>query len=566
MDVEASRQARLQKQQSRYRDRGGIFVPADTNPLLDLLLARGPNGESPTKTAPQVARNPTPSPVHNVPKGSAAKSKPAPTAKKSRGKPAASKAKPAALKASGSSKKDKGKQVEVDDEGDAAAESTRKPTTAKKRGKAQLRTADIEEGQDAQIPHAAEYSMGKDKSKRTTQLPLGPASDNDEDLPEPISPDTKRKRKQAEGSAGKKPTATKRRKVTGNESEAASSPLKPLTKAQKAKAIKQAATTASDRSDDDGPPLAILRKAKKASDAPGTVAGTKRTRADGDDASVVGVEDSPPPLKRRATRKQAVKDVKNEATTKSTHTNSEVEEDVVDTLQAPAKVVPPDTVDPASVKGRVQSRARLKDDKSKSGPGEKGKARAVPFDTEKKDGASTKKKNQGSADNMLKRVGSVELAEDPLIKKAAPRGAAVDPIKASAEEDDSPLTLGVSVEDVGQTVKTRKASSSQTKRGPNATVKDDDRASGPKKATTSELNASPRPKPSSEGKIPVVIVKSNSSSKPLKPPSKSLKPSNVQQKENNKTARGRKPKPRLSMFPVAAMVPDSDDDPIDFLS
>ncbi|KAI0073184.1 hypothetical protein K474DRAFT_1774914 [Panus rudis PR-1116 ss-1] len=49
VDVEASRQARLEKQKTRYRDRGGIFVPAETNPLLDILLKRGPNGESPTK-------------------------------------------------------------------------------------------------------------------------------------------------------------------------------------------------------------------------------------------------------------------------------------------------------------------------------------------------------------------------------------------------------------------------------------------------------------------------------------------------------------------------------------
>ncbi|CAL1698144.1 unnamed protein product [Somion occarium] len=49
MDVETSRAKRLEKQQSRYRDRGGIFVPAETNPLLEVLLARGPNGESPSK-------------------------------------------------------------------------------------------------------------------------------------------------------------------------------------------------------------------------------------------------------------------------------------------------------------------------------------------------------------------------------------------------------------------------------------------------------------------------------------------------------------------------------------
>ncbi|KAH8084906.1 hypothetical protein BXZ70DRAFT_566207 [Cristinia sonorae] len=59
MDPEAIRQARLQKQQSRYRDRGGVFVPAETNPLLDILLARGPNGESPVKVAAQASQKRT---------------------------------------------------------------------------------------------------------------------------------------------------------------------------------------------------------------------------------------------------------------------------------------------------------------------------------------------------------------------------------------------------------------------------------------------------------------------------------------------------------------------------
>ncbi|EPQ55868.1 hypothetical protein GLOTRDRAFT_138623 [Gloeophyllum trabeum ATCC 11539] len=38
--VEESREKRLQKQQSRYRDRGGIFVPMTENPLIDILLSR----------------------------------------------------------------------------------------------------------------------------------------------------------------------------------------------------------------------------------------------------------------------------------------------------------------------------------------------------------------------------------------------------------------------------------------------------------------------------------------------------------------------------------------------
>ncbi|EIW56609.1 uncharacterized protein TRAVEDRAFT_73094 [Trametes versicolor FP-101664 SS1] len=44
--VEASREKRLERQQARLRDRGGIFKPSEHNPLVELLLARGVNGES----------------------------------------------------------------------------------------------------------------------------------------------------------------------------------------------------------------------------------------------------------------------------------------------------------------------------------------------------------------------------------------------------------------------------------------------------------------------------------------------------------------------------------------
>ncbi|EAU87664.2 hypothetical protein CC1G_09125 [Coprinopsis cinerea okayama7 len=39
-NVEESRQQRLQRQQSRFRDRGGIFVPTSRNTLADILLGR----------------------------------------------------------------------------------------------------------------------------------------------------------------------------------------------------------------------------------------------------------------------------------------------------------------------------------------------------------------------------------------------------------------------------------------------------------------------------------------------------------------------------------------------
>ncbi|TFY70769.1 hypothetical protein EVG20_g2226 [Dentipellis fragilis] len=49
-DVEASKAARLQRHQARYRDRGGIFKPAESNALLDILLSRDVTGKSPPKS------------------------------------------------------------------------------------------------------------------------------------------------------------------------------------------------------------------------------------------------------------------------------------------------------------------------------------------------------------------------------------------------------------------------------------------------------------------------------------------------------------------------------------
>ena len=65
--IETSRAKRIERQQARFRDRGGyvassmhivaftlnlatsIFKPSEHNPLLDLLLSRGVNGESPSR-------------------------------------------------------------------------------------------------------------------------------------------------------------------------------------------------------------------------------------------------------------------------------------------------------------------------------------------------------------------------------------------------------------------------------------------------------------------------------------------------------------------------------------
>ncbi|KAI0632912.1 hypothetical protein C8Q77DRAFT_855118 [Trametes polyzona] len=61
--VEASREKRIERQQARFRDRGGIFRPAEHNPLLDILLARGVNGESPSRAnSPRRSRSRSASP------------------------------------------------------------------------------------------------------------------------------------------------------------------------------------------------------------------------------------------------------------------------------------------------------------------------------------------------------------------------------------------------------------------------------------------------------------------------------------------------------------------------
>ncbi|KIK98275.1 hypothetical protein PAXRUDRAFT_702215 [Paxillus rubicundulus Ve08.2h10] len=47
--AEESKAQRIQRQQARFRDRGGAFVPSNSNPLIGILLARTVTGESPSK-------------------------------------------------------------------------------------------------------------------------------------------------------------------------------------------------------------------------------------------------------------------------------------------------------------------------------------------------------------------------------------------------------------------------------------------------------------------------------------------------------------------------------------
>ncbi|KAI0314943.1 hypothetical protein OF83DRAFT_1134370 [Amylostereum chailletii] len=50
--VEESKAQRLERHKARFRERGGVFVPREKNVLLEILLARGVNGDSPTKPQP----------------------------------------------------------------------------------------------------------------------------------------------------------------------------------------------------------------------------------------------------------------------------------------------------------------------------------------------------------------------------------------------------------------------------------------------------------------------------------------------------------------------------------
>ncbi|KAI0651234.1 hypothetical protein C8Q79DRAFT_21379 [Trametes meyenii] len=90
--VEASREKRIERQQARFRDRGGIFKPAEHNALLDILLSRGVNGESPSRAnSPRRSRSRSISPTRKVPTMRSATA--APKSRVSKKKPRKSEAK-----------------------------------------------------------------------------------------------------------------------------------------------------------------------------------------------------------------------------------------------------------------------------------------------------------------------------------------------------------------------------------------------------------------------------------------------------------------------------------------
>ena len=60
MDIAASREKRINRVKAKQRDRGGIFKPAETNPLIDILLARDVSGLSPRKAQKKRPRRSSP--------------------------------------------------------------------------------------------------------------------------------------------------------------------------------------------------------------------------------------------------------------------------------------------------------------------------------------------------------------------------------------------------------------------------------------------------------------------------------------------------------------------------
>ncbi|KAG6331703.1 hypothetical protein ID866_7383 [Astraeus odoratus] len=57
VNIEESKAQRVQRQQARFRDRGGTFVPSGKNPLVDILLSRTVSGESPSKVKKSLSKS-----------------------------------------------------------------------------------------------------------------------------------------------------------------------------------------------------------------------------------------------------------------------------------------------------------------------------------------------------------------------------------------------------------------------------------------------------------------------------------------------------------------------------
>lgn len=225
--VEESKAQRLQRQQARFRDRGGAFVPSEKNALKDILLARTVSGESPSKVA-------TRSPYrHRSSSASPSKAKRNKAASKAQGSPIkvrASRLKtnieaPAGLlsgnaaagpsiesggkvlkaqtkkKAGTTTRKGKGKAKATDGNDVSEAETTKVKPAPKRRGrppktKPQANDLDIDADPEPSN-HKTRTSKAKapDISKVKAKLTEEPRSDDEGTLVEAPRPKTHSKRK-----------------------------------------------------------------------------------------------------------------------------------------------------------------------------------------------------------------------------------------------------------------------------------------------------------------------------------------------------------------------------------
>ncbi|TCD67132.1 hypothetical protein EIP91_000472 [Steccherinum ochraceum] len=606
MDVEASRQARLQKQQSRYRDRGGVFVPAEVNPLLDILLARGPNGESPVKAAPPVARSPGLSPVRTT-KATTVRKEVDGTigfSKQKGGRDVATKQKLTGTKTTRA--KQVGKQLDTGEAGEdvtdiaAAIKSPdRKTTEIKKRGRSQSTRS------ESTAINKSVTTKGRKKSQQPP-VPVDPGSEDDDIPIAAVKP--KRKRTTAGASTSGSKSTAKRRKVAEDH---------PLTDVPITRIADLPAVLEGD--EDEDLPLANVRSNNKrkatTSKDPDLLGSrlhaTKRPRTGEDAVAAAESDDDEPLVKRRGTKKAPAKAPKKEtmkhAAKLGDGTGIEKEEDGAELNES----------DPEPPKARPPPRARLKDSKGKGKahaesdeeevPPQRAKAKkpssksaskvpehdvkddppAIPTRTAKpalppideEDDPPPLKKPTTKATGkkvVVKRIGLVDLdGENPPAPKPKPsssrtREIGPPPAVGKAGPSKSVTALETQDDDVSLSSKPTKPQPSRTKRG---AVKDPPPLLEPPSEPEPEFKVTEPPKKSKKAAADIdadAAPMNGRSKKPAstsgKPANKSVKPTSKVQKENSQgSVRGRKPKPRLSMFP-AALPPDSDDDPIDFLS
>ncbi|KAI0742787.1 hypothetical protein C8Q80DRAFT_1273394 [Daedaleopsis nitida] len=168
LNVEESKAKRIERQQARLRDRGGIFKPAEHNPLLDLLLARGVNGESPSRAnSPRRSRSRSASPIR---KRSAPHAGKAPETSAAPKKASARRKSQAAVR----------KQSQVLDQASIAGPSNPKAYTAAKRARVKSTKTQQAPPPDDDVPRP------KRKRKVPDPEPEHVTAENSDD--EPIAP------------------------------------------------------------------------------------------------------------------------------------------------------------------------------------------------------------------------------------------------------------------------------------------------------------------------------------------------------------------------------------------